>query len=174
MQEYFEVSRRTHQRVWPRDPVPGDEAFASFRACRPVILSGWEMPVLRRAIARGTTTSAILADWEAVRDGIVSAEGAPRGDALVAALKSGLDDVRREWIAATPDDWLARNVPYCGLDELRRVVEQPPRALVVTTKEGEFARRILDQWKVPMAGIQGKEAGIHEGEKLREHIDGQQ
>jgi len=167
MQEYFEVSRRTHQRVWPRDPVPGDEAFASFRACRPVILSGWEMPVLLRAIARGTTTSAILADWEAVRDGIVSAEGAPRGDALVAALKSGLDDVRREWIAATPDDWLARNVPYCGLDELRRVVEQPSRALVVTTKEGEFTRRILDQWKVPMAGIQGKEAGIHKCENLR-------
>ena len=174
MQEYFEVSRRTHGRVWPRDPVPGDETFAAFRVCRPVILSGWEMPVMLRAIARGTATSAILAGWEAVRDGVVAAAGSPRGDALIAALKTDLDDVRREWIAATPDDWLARNVPYCQLDELRRVVEEPPRALVVTTKEGEFARQILDRWKVSMAGIQGKEAGVHKCENLRaliaEHV----
>jgi hypothetical protein len=174
MQEYFEGSRRTHHRVWPGEPVPGDEVFAAFRACRPVILSGWEMPVLLRVLARGAAESTILGGWEAVRDGMVGGVGALRGDALVAALKTGLDDVRREWIAATLDDWLARNVPYCQLDELRRVVGEPGRALVVTTKEGEFARQILDHWKVTMAGIQGKEAGTHKCENLRaliaEHV----
>src|SRR5262245_41266523 len=145
MREYFETSRRTFVRIWPKDPAPGDELFAAFRVLRPVILSGWEMPVLLRAIQRGRTEDAIVQSWEAVRDDVV-ASGSPSGDSLIDALKHTVDEVRREWIAASPDDWLAGNVPYCQLDELRRVVSEPARAQVVTTKEGEFARRILDTW----------------------------
>jgi phosphoglycolate phosphatase-like HAD superfamily hydrolase len=166
MREYFESSRRTHRRVWPEEAAPGDDLFPSFRALRPVIMSGWEMPVLLRAIARGVPGSAIVKEWEAVRDQLLGA-GAPAREDLVSRLKRTLDDVRREWIAAEPDDWLAQNVPYCGLDELRRLVGEPGRALVVTTKEGEFARLILDHWKVRLADIQGKEAGIHKCENLR-------
>ena len=166
MREYFETSRRTFVRVWPKDPAPGDDLFPSFRALRPVILSGWEMPVLLLAIARGRTESAILQNWEVVRDEVVGS-GALSGDKLVNALKHTVDEVRREWIATAPDDWLEGNVPYCQLDELRRLVSEPARALVVTTKEGEFARQILDHWKVHLAGIQGKEAGIHKCENLR-------
>ncbi len=173
MREYFETSRRTFVRVWPKDAAPGDEIFPSFRVLRPVILSGWEMPVLLRAIVRGHTEAAILQNWEAVRDEVV-ATGTPSGDSLVSALKHTVDEVRRAWIAAAPDDWLEGNVPYCQLDELRRVVSEPARAQVVTTKEGEFARQILDRWNVHLAGIQGKEAGIHKCENLRaliaEHV----
>ena len=166
MREYFETSRRTYLRVWPTAEVPGEDLFPSFRALRPVIMSGWEMPVLLRAIARGVPSSAVLEDWKAVRDQLVETE-ASRGDELVSALKRTLDDVRREWIHASPDDWLAGNVPYCPLDELRRVVDEPERALVVTTKEGEFARLILDRWNVRLDGVEGKEAGIHKCENLR-------
>ncbi|HXJ83199.1 MAG TPA: HAD family hydrolase [Candidatus Methylomirabilis sp.] len=165
MREYFEASRRTHRRVWPDDPLPGADLLPPFRALRPVILSGWEMPVLLRAIARGLAASAAQ-NWEEVRDGLVGA-GTPRGEEVVVALKHGLDEVRREWIAADRNDWLAQNVPYCSLDELRRLVSEPERALVVTTKEGEFARLILDRWDVHLADIQGKEAGIHKCENLR-------
>jgi hypothetical protein len=166
MREYFEASRRTHRRVWPNEAGPGDDLFPSFRALRPVIMSGWEMPVLLRAIAHGLSRSSISQDWEAVRDRLVGS-GTPRGEALAGVLKKTLDDVRREWIAAEPDDWLARNVPYCGLDELRRLVTGPERALVVTTKEGEFARLILNHWNLRLADVQGKEAGIHKCENLR-------
>lgn len=165
MREYFETSRRTFVRVWPQDPAPADDLFPSFRTLRPVILSGWEMPVLLRAIGRGRTQSAILQNWEAVRDDVVGS--GPASVLLVNALRHTVDDVRREWIAAAPDDWLDGNVPYCQLDELRRLVSEPARALVVTTKEGEFARQILDRWNVHLAGIQGKEAGIHKCENLR-------
>ena len=53
MREYFETSRRTYARVWPAEEPAAESAFAAFGALRPVILSGWEMPVLLRAIARG-------------------------------------------------------------------------------------------------------------------------
>jgi len=166
MAEYFETSRRTVRRVWPADPAPADGALAGFRTLRPVVLSGWEMPLLLRAIAAGRPQADVMKDWEAVRDELVQT-GAPRGPALVDQLKHTVDEVRREWIAADRADWLSRNVPYCGLDELRRMVAEPGRAVVVTTKEGEFARAILDDWKVPMAGIQGKEAGVHKCDNLR-------
>jgi len=166
MHEYFEASRRTYRRVWPNESAPGEDLFPAFRALRPVIMSGWEMPLLLRAIVRGSDQSLIVRSWEAVRDRLVRAETLPSAD-LVRALQHTLDDVRREWITNDRDDWLSQNVPYCRLDELRRVVSEPERALVVTTKEGEFARLILDAWNVRLAGIQGKEAGIHKCENLR-------
>ena len=39
--------------------------------------------------------------------------------------------------------------------------------MLVTTKEGEFARQILDHWGVQVADIQGKEAGTHKCDNLR-------
>jgi len=166
MREYFEASRRTHRRVWPNEKLPGGDLFPAFRALRPVIMSGWEMPILLRAIAQGRERSAILQRWEEVRDELVRSQALPAAD-LVRTLQHTLDDVRREWIAADPGDWLSQHVPYCRLDELRRVIGEPERTHVVTTKEGEFARLILDSWRIQPAGIQGKESGIHKCENLQ-------
>ena len=83
LREYFETSRRTCARVWPADPPPPESAFVAFSALRPVILSGWEMPVLLRAITRGVPRAEILGDWERVRDELVAA-GSPAGDGLIA------------------------------------------------------------------------------------------
>ena len=166
MHEYFEASRRTYLRVWPDEKTPDGDLFPAFRTLRPVIMSGWEMPILLRAIVRGISQSAIFGNWDSVRDRLVRSESLSSTD-LVRILQRTLDDVRREWIAADRDDWLSQNVPYCRLDEIRRVVGQSARTLVVTTKEGEFARLILDSWNVSLAGIHGKEAGTHKCDNLR-------
>jgi len=166
MREYFEASRRSYMQVWPEDKEPSADLFPVFRALRPVIMTGWEMPLLLRAIVQGYPEATILHHWEAVRDALVSAGPLP-GPALIRALTHALDDVRRAWIAVDPHDWLERHVPYCALDEVRRLVAEPERAVLVTTKEGEFARRILDHWGVHLADIQGKEAGTHKCDNLR-------
>ncbi len=70
-------------------------------------------------------------------------------------LKRTLDEVRREWIGVDLHDWLACNAPYCRLEELRRLVAEPDRAVLVTTKEGEFARQILDH----LGGRTGRRSG---------------
>ena len=170
MREYFDTSRRTYTRMWPEATEPGDDVFSAFRALRPVILTGWEMPVLLKAIVQGREADAITHDWVSVRDAIVRADGRP-AETLVKTLGHTLDEVRREWIAADLAGWLERNVPYCDLDEVRRLVAEPSRSVLVTTKEGEFARLILESWKVSMASIQGKEAGTHKCENLRSLID---
>ncbi len=167
MREYFETSRRTYARVWPREPAPADDSLAAFRRLRPVILSGWEMPLLLRAIARGVPETDVLQGWEKVRDELARETGRPDRDGLIHLLGTTLDQVRREWIAADRAGWVAFNEPYGPLDDVRRLIAEPPQALVVTTKEGEFTRVILDTWNVKMADVQGKEAGIHKCENLR-------
>lgn len=166
MQEYFETSRRTYRAVWPNDPPPPDETFREFQALRPVILTGWEMPVLLKAIVQARSAEVMGRNWPSVRDDLVRADRR-HGDALVATLTRTLDEVRREWLTSDPKSWLARNVPYCELAEVRRLVAEPERAVLVTTKEGEFARQILESWDVRLADIQGKEAGTHKCENLR-------
>jgi len=140
MAEYFETSRRTAAKVWPDDPVSGDDVLPAFRRLRPVIMTGWEMPLLLRAIRLGRPEADILRDWEGVRDREVVAD--PRAGQLGRLLTR-------------------------TLDELRRLVGEPERTVLVTTKEGEFARLILDDWRVKLADIQGKEAGTHKCDNLR-------
>src|SRR6266542_2498460 len=94
MREYFEASRRTYVRTWPDEPVPGDELFPSFGTLRPVIMTGWEMPLLLRALVQARPVSVMLRDWEAVRDELLRS-GRLHGEALVDALKQTLDEVRR-------------------------------------------------------------------------------
>ena len=166
MGEYFETSRRTYAKAWPEATPPGDELLPAFRRLRPVIMTGWEMPLLLRAIGQRRSESDILRDWAAVRDEEV-ASGPRTRDQLVGLLTKTLDGVRREWIAADRTGWIARNVPYCRLEELHQLVGEPDRAVLVTTKEGEFARLILDDWRVRLADIQGKEAGTHKCDNLR-------
>jgi hypothetical protein len=166
LREYFEVSRLAGARVWPHEELPGTEAFEDFCALRPVILSGWEMPVLLRAIGRGHSRAEVLADWARVRDELVG-PGTPGGARLTAQLRETLDDVRREWIAADAPGWLALHAPYVALPELRRVVAEPARSVLVTTKEGTFARLILEHWGLHLAEVHGKEAGEHKCLNLR-------
>jgi hypothetical protein len=170
LREYFEVSRRVIVRLWPGE-APGGEAFEAFCALRPVILSGWEMPVLLRAIGQGRARAEILAGWERVRDEIVGA-GTPAGAELIARLRHEVDEVRREWIAADAPSWLALHAPYAAVEELRRLVAEPSRSVLVTTKEGAFARMILEHWDVPLAEVHGKEAGEHKCLNLRALIAG--
>jgi len=170
MREYFETSRSTHARVWGAEPMPAPGHLAAFAALRPVIHSGWEMPVLLRAIALGRPRAEILDAWERVRDQVV-ADGPGPGPALIELIGQTLDRVRREWIGRDAAGWLDLHAPYGALADLQRLVAEPARAVLVTTKEGEFARLILDRWDVRLADVQGKETGVHKCLNLRGLID---
>jgi hypothetical protein len=82
MQESCEASRRSDMRDWPDETVPGEDLFPVFRTLRPVIMTGWEMPLRLRAIVQGRPPSAILQHWGAVCEDLVNA-GRLHGDALV-------------------------------------------------------------------------------------------
>jgi hypothetical protein len=176
MAEYFESSRRAYARLWPGNPSPSDDLFAGFQKLRPVIQTGWEMPLLLQALALGIPEATIHDKWESTRDDLLARDDAsppPVGRGLVPRsplrelLETTLDQVRRDWIDADRNDWLSRNRLYCPVADVRRVVGTPERTPVVTTKEGQFCRWLLDHWGIEVADIQGKEAGTHKCDNLR-------
>jgi hypothetical protein len=127
------------------------------------------MPVLLRALARGRPTAAIATAWPGTRDALLAEDARPR-DALVSTLRTALDDVRRRWITADRQGWLDHHGLYAPAEDLRRLVAEPRRTAIVTTKEGEFARHLLGHFQIEVADIQGKEAGSHKCDNLRQLI----
>jgi phosphoglycolate phosphatase-like HAD superfamily hydrolase len=121
---------------------------------RPVVEHGWEMPLLITALLSGVSETEILERW--------------RPDALLDELRHSrrevaavLDTVRDEWIAADEADWLDQHRFYPGtIERLRRLADGPTRVVVITTKEGRFARKLLTRQGVDLgvANVYGKEA----------------
>jgi len=163
--EYFEASARTYAHFWSPSTLRVPGLRERFAALRPVIMSGWEMPTLLRALVLGASDRKVLAAWPAVRDATLGATAGERAR-LIERIREVMDAVRRDWIWLDRDGWLDANRPYAPLDRVRAVVNAVPHSAVVTTKEGEFARLILARWKVEVADVQGKETGEHKCENL--------
>ncbi|MEO0947496.1 MAG: HAD family hydrolase [Cyanobacteria bacterium J06641_5] len=163
LREYFQTSWRAYQQIWPTvspeaiDLTVWENRFGPLRA---VIETGWEMPLLLRAIATGATDAEILEDWPGVRQGLVMAEAL---DPKV--LARTLDGVRDAWIAEDLDSWLGLHRFYPGTAARLQAllgaagVAGQPQPYIVTTKEGRFARQLLAREGLEFASdrIIGKE-----------------
>src|SRR2546425_343115 len=116
MREYFESAWRAYRRLRPgAPPRPPAGLFARFARLRPLVESGWEMPVLIHALRAGASRASRLRDW---RPDAWLADLAATREAVGAAL----DRVRDEWIAHDETGWLASPAFYPG------VIERPRRA----------------------------------------------
>jgi phosphoglycolate phosphatase-like HAD superfamily hydrolase len=155
MAEYFGSAWRAWRRLRPAvapDPPPG--LADRFARVRPVVEHGWEMPLLIMALLSGVPEREILEGWrpEVILDELQHA----RRDVAAA-----LDGVRDEWIAADEADWLDHHRFYPGtIERLKRLADGPTRVVVITTKEGRFARKLLARQGVDLgvANVYGKEA----------------
>ncbi len=59
--EYFQTAWRTYCQIWkPVETVPDPDLALSFYRVRPAIETGWEMPLLIRALLTGITEEQIL------------------------------------------------------------------------------------------------------------------
>jgi phosphoglycolate phosphatase-like HAD superfamily hydrolase len=155
MREYFETAWRAYRRLWPSvAPEPPRGLFDSFARLRPLVESGWEMPLVIHAVLAGADESALLSGWRP--EAWLGELGLPR-DTIAAEL----DRVRDEWIAADEAGWLDHHRFYPGvIERVRRVAGGPTRVAVVTTKEGRFALKLLRRQGVQLAPehVVGKEA----------------
>ena len=140
--EYFETARRAYAVAWPRADVERASAVAErFAAARPLVESGWEMPLLLHALASGVP-DADLVDrhaWLArarrlLDDAGVSAE----------SLGHALNAARDAWFARDSADWLRHHRFYPGVAARTvQAVESGVAVVVVTTKAERFARALL-------------------------------
>lgn len=150
--EYFEAARRAYEAAWPgrRAATPPD-IEAKFSSLRPVIESGWEMPVLYHALSAGVPERELAdrATWLATARRLLGEAGL---DAT--AVGQALNAVRDEWFARDPHGWLAHHVFYPGVCErIEDLTGGPTRVVIVTTKAERFVQALLAAQRPALAGV---------------------
>lgn len=165
--EYFEVAWRTYCEIWsPANDTPADDLALRFYRLRPVIETGWEMPVLIKALVDGIPDEKILHEWLSIAPKLLL------NDKLQAReIAAKLDNQRDEWITTDLDGWLSLHRFYPGVvEKLKLTLDSGVQLYIVTTKEGRFVQQLLLQEGVnlPTNAIYGKEVKRPKYEILRE------
>jgi phosphoglycolate phosphatase-like HAD superfamily hydrolase len=164
MREYFESAWRAWTQLWgtPGAVAPPD-LFERFAALRPLIESGWEMPLLISALMAGMKDGVIARDWTTLAPQLL-------GHHAAADVGACLDRVRDAWIAADRAGWLGHHRFYPGvIDRLRALAASATPVVIITTKEGRFIRELFAQegLDVPADRIHGKEVKRPKADTLR-------
>jgi phosphoglycolate phosphatase-like HAD superfamily hydrolase len=154
--EYFATTKKTYLEIWESDSIENLDKFASsFYQLRPVIEIGWEMPILLRALRLEINEIEILKNWALVAKTIIDNENLNPQE-----ISSKLDCNRDNWINHDLDSWLELHQFYPGiLSILKHINNLSIELYIITTKEGRFAKKLLEQQgiKLPEENIIGKE-----------------
>ncbi|WP_341527681.1 HAD family hydrolase [Nostoc sp. UHCC 0302] len=165
--EYFEVAWHTYCQIWtPANDTPPDDLALRFYRLRPVIETGWEMPVLIKALVDGIPDEKILQEWLSIAPQILLED---KLQAKEIGVK--LDNQRDEWIATDLDSWLSLHRFYPGVvEKIKVTIASAVELFIITTKEGRFVQQLLQKEGVnlPPAVIFGKEVKRPKYEILRE------
>ena len=161
--EYFASTKRAYQQIWSED---ADDSLApTFYKLRPVIETGWEMPILLRALVLKISEAEILNDWKGISLKLLESEGLEKQNVV-----QKLDGVRDSWIKQDLDSWLGLHRFYPGVIEgLQPIIDSDVEFYIITTKEGRFVKQLLEQQGInlPSDHIIGKESKRPKYETLR-------
>jgi phosphoglycolate phosphatase-like HAD superfamily hydrolase len=167
--EYFEVAWRTYSKIWsPANNMPPDDLALRFYRLRPVIETGWEMPVLIKALLAGFSDEGILQEWTKIAPQILL-----ESKLQAREIATKLDHLRDEWIATDLQGWLSLHKFYPSIiEKIKLTLASEVELFIVTTKEGRFVQQLLQQEGInlPSSAIFGKEVKRPKYEILRELI----
>lgn len=167
LKEYFLTAWRTYCQVWqPASQEPPEDLAPIFYRLRPVIETGWEMPLLLRAAILGVAEEEIVRDWRAIAQQLLTSENQKSQE-----LEPLLDKQRDEWIATDLDNWLSYHEFYPGtIEKVRSLKGSSTELVIITTKEERFVRKLLHQQGIefPEGKIFGKGCDRPKHQILRE------
>jgi phosphoglycolate phosphatase-like HAD superfamily hydrolase len=169
MKEYFQTAWRAYCTIWQPDiATPPDGLAERFYRTRPVVETGWEMPLLLRSLLIGTPEADILLHWSVIAKQQAAADGVES-----AKLAAEVDGIRDRWIKEDVDSWLAEQTFYPGIiSQLQAWLTSPTQIVIISTKEGRFIQQLLKQQDVDFTKLQifGKEVNRSKPETLRSLI----
>ncbi|MDX2229610.1 MAG: HAD family hydrolase [Leptolyngbyaceae cyanobacterium bins.349] len=167
LKEYFITAWRAYCQIWqPQDVTPPPGVAEAFYRLRPVVETGWEMPVVIRAVLQGVSEAAILQDWAAIAQDMITRE-----QLTPAQLVGQVDGIRDQWIASDVESWLAEHRFYPGVsDRLKTILQAELHVAIISTKEGRFIQQLLAQQGIDLTELQiyGKEVKRPKGDILLE------
>lgn len=154
--EYLESSWRVYREIWGDCDLDLEKFRWRFYELRSVIETGWEMPLLLRALQQGISDEKILENWSSIVQDILNQWGLTQE-----TLTQLLDEKRDRWIETNQKDWLAHHQFYPHvISKIQEILShQSPEIYIITTKEGRFAKILLEQQGIifPKSHIFGKE-----------------
>jgi phosphoglycolate phosphatase-like HAD superfamily hydrolase len=166
--EYFASSKKAYNQIWDNKILVNNDLAESFYFLRPVIETGWEMPILLRALVLNFSSEEILNQWHTVCQEIIDKE--KLNPQIIAKT---LDTIRAKWIKNNLEDWLNLHSFYEGVIlRLKQFIDSGIKIYIITTKEGIFTKKLLDQQGIilPQEAIIGKEKQCPKYETLRQII----
>jgi phosphoglycolate phosphatase-like HAD superfamily hydrolase len=159
LREYFQVAWRAHCQLWADETTDApSELAAVFYRLRPIVETGWEMPVVIHALRSGFSESEILRDWPNL-----SLELLQHHQASPHAVGQVVDGLRDQWIEQDLAGWLAEHRFYSGVIDRLKQVEN---FVIISTKESRFIRQLLAQ-----AGLNVRNNQIFGKEQQRPKAD---
>lgn len=154
--EYFQTAWRAYCRLFDKKGAAPPAGLAErFYPLRPVIETGWEMPLLLHALQQGVEDAAVLGHWQSLVKQLLQETGIPPEQAMAA-----VDGERDRWIQDDLDSWLGLHRFYPGvIERLQQAIAAGVHPVIVSTKEGRFIQALLAQAGVdlPREQIIGKE-----------------
>lgn len=165
--EYFETAWRAYCQVFGETlPNPPAGLADRFYPLRPVVESGWEMPLVLRALLGGIADEAILTHWSGMVPALLAETGLQPGQ-----LGEAVDRVRDRWIQADLTGWLGLHRFYPGvIDRLHQATAAGVTSVIISTKEGRFIQQLLHRQGITLGPEQilGKEVQRPKYETLRQ------
>jgi phosphoglycolate phosphatase-like HAD superfamily hydrolase len=169
LKEYFQSALRSYQNIWqdlPDEHIPN--LAERFYLLRPVVETGWEMPVLLRAIVLYENDIEIFQNWSNLSLEILRSTELDKN-----AIGKHLDIVRDNWIATNLDEWLELHQLYPEIkDKLQAILSSSIEFYIITTKTARFVTELLQKYRIiiPESRVIGKEAKQPKHESLRRII----
>jgi phosphoglycolate phosphatase-like HAD superfamily hydrolase len=167
LKEYFQTTQLAYNQIWDRDSQTNTSDLASsFYRLRPAIETGWEMPVLLRALVLGYTEENILQEWSDISRTLVESEKLEPKN-----LANKVDNIRDICIESDLEAWLNLHGFYPGIiEKLSEISRSATKIYIVTTKEGRFVKKLLSKQgiELPESSLIGKESKKPKHQTLRE------
>jgi phosphoglycolate phosphatase-like HAD superfamily hydrolase len=167
LMEYFQTAWRAYCELFrPQSETPPPGLAERFYPLRPVVETGWEMPLLLHGLLQGLPDGKILQDWPTLVPRLLTEAGI---EAKAAA--QAVDGVRDSWIRSDLEGWLGLHRFYPGVgDRIRQAQANGVQPLIISTKEGRFIQQLLAQQGInlPREDILGKEVKQPKYETLRQ------
>jgi phosphoglycolate phosphatase-like HAD superfamily hydrolase len=165
--EYFQTAWQAYCELFSPDSQQPPEGLAEqFYPLRPVVETGWEMPVLIQALVQGAPAEKIVEEWPEMALPYLAAAGLTKVQSVQA-----LDGVRDRAIQTDLQSWLDLHRFYPGvvarLGELLK--DDTVFVYIVSTKEARFIQTLLAQSGLdfPAERIIGKSVKRPKYETLR-------
>ncbi|MGB3297727.1 MAG: HAD family hydrolase [Phormidesmis sp.] len=168
--EYFQTAWKAYREIFKSSgessgDQPPEGLAEKFYPLRPVIETGWEMPVLIQALMKGAEAEQIVKEWPQMALPFLAEAGVTQAQSVQA-----LDGVRDRQINSDLQSWLNLHRFYPGMvNRISELLKEDFPVYIISTKEGRFIKALLSQSGLdfPTERIVGKEVKRPKYETLR-------